>query len=501
MLAAPNTDDIVAHYGDVNWRIRNLYKIVNDQGEVVTFVPNGSQQALLDNLHYLNLVLKARQLGFTTFIQILMLDQCLWQPSTEVGMIAHRLDDAKRIFREKAQFAYENLEPWIKEMVPLVRCSSQEMVFANGSSFIVGTGLRSGTYQMLHISEHGKLCAQFPEKAREAKTGALNTVPPGGMIFIESTAEGQHGDFFEFCQDARESIKKNVRLTNQHYRFHFYPWYYCDRYSMTETEADHIQVTSKYEAYFDHLDSKHAITLSKGQKAWYVLKAATQHEDMKREMPSTPDEAFEAVVEGAIYGECIVDAQDNLRIGVKPPVPGHPVYTFWDIGIGDHMAIWLVQFLPNNMRRHIASYANNNLQLDHYTNWLQVKRDELKISYAGHILPHDGEKRDPATGKTFADSVRELTGIPSISMGATDKLLRINTMRGLFPFFEFDENQCSDGMSALKSYQWEKNEKAYMNKREPKHDWASHRADAFGTQAFFKPYMIGGGSSNVVGGY
>ena len=63
--------------------------------------------------------------------------------------------------------------------------------------------LRSGTLQYLHVSEYGKICAKFPDKAREVRTGALNTVDKNGIVFIESTAEGQDGHFFELCQAAR----------------------------------------------------------------------------------------------------------------------------------------------------------------------------------------------------------------------------------------------------------------------------------------------------------
>jgi len=436
----------------------------------------------------------------STLVQLLMLDQCLWVPGMQVGMIAHRLDDAKRLFREKALFAYDHLPDLIKDHVPLVTRSATEAVFKNKSSFIVGTSLRSGTYRILHISEHGKLCAQFPEKAREVKTGALNTVPPKGMIFIESTAEGQSGDYYDFCQDAIALEKSGSPLTQQHYRFHFYPWFHCARYTLPLADAETVVIPEKFARYFESLEKNHGIELTIGQKAWYVLKAATQHEDMKREMPSFAKEAFEAVVEGAIFGDQIELANDDQRIGHKPPLPGFPVYTFWDIGIGDHTAIWLVQFLPNNMKRFIASYANHNLALPHYTNWLQTKAHELKITYRGHVLPHDGVNRDKITAEAYDLALKRLTGVPVLVMPATDPNLGINELRNQFPFFEFDEVQCADGLSAIKSYQWDRDEKADMNKRKPKHNWASHRADAMRTMAFFRQSLFQQ-SSRVAGGY
>lgn len=50
--------------------------------------------------------------------------------------------------------------------------------------------MRSGTLNYLHISEYGKICAKFPDKAREIRTGALNTIQAGQIAWIESTAEG-----------------------------------------------------------------------------------------------------------------------------------------------------------------------------------------------------------------------------------------------------------------------------------------------------------------------
>lgn len=483
-------DDLEDNLKDVVWRLNHLYKIVDKDGKIVQFRPNGPQQELLENLHYKNLILKARQLGFSTFVQILMLDQCLWVPGIKVGMVAHRLPDATRIFRDKAQFAYDNLDDWIKARIPLERRSATEMEFANGSQFVVGVTLRSGTYQILHISEHGNICAQSAEKARMVKTGALPTVPADGYIFIESTAEGQTGDFFEFCEQARADQRNGVTLTKEHYRFHFYPWFLADEYRIDPAEARNVIFPEKFHRYFEVLERNHGIKLTHSQKAWYVLKAKTQHEDMKREMPSTPDEAFEAIVEHAIYGDQIAQATDDQRIGRFRPITSVPVYTFWDIGISDHTAIWLVQFLPRNVRRYIGFYSGHNLAAGHYTNWLQKYAGDHGITYGGHILPHDGKNRDKLTGESYDQGIKRLTGVPTKVVKRSDAVLGIYEIRNLFPFFEFDEELCEGGLRVLKSYQWDVDDKTGVAKREPKHNLASHGADALRTGAFFKPYLF-----------
>jgi hypothetical protein len=86
------------------------------------------------------------------------------------------------------------------------------------------TSLRSGTLQYLHISEYGKLCAQYADKAREVRTGALNTLQAGQVVFIESTAEGKEGYFFELCEAGQAKQRMGARLTPLDFKFHFYPW-------------------------------------------------------------------------------------------------------------------------------------------------------------------------------------------------------------------------------------------------------------------------------------
>jgi hypothetical protein len=83
--------------------------VLTKDGRWVPFRMNWAQTALLDNLHHQNLILKARQLGFTTFIQLFFLDACLFNSSVRAGTIAHRLDDAKIIFRDKIRLVYDRL--------------------------------------------------------------------------------------------------------------------------------------------------------------------------------------------------------------------------------------------------------------------------------------------------------------------------------------------------------------------------------------------------------
>ena len=91
--------EIVDSLGDWRWRLTNLYWIVDEYGKKVKFQPNAEQLDLLQNLHAWNLVLKARQLGFTTLIDILGLDQTIFTPNYSAAIIAHGLREARSVGR------------------------------------------------------------------------------------------------------------------------------------------------------------------------------------------------------------------------------------------------------------------------------------------------------------------------------------------------------------------------------------------------------------------
>ena len=162
---------------DRYWMLNNLYWITTGVGgQKVKFKMNWAQKLLYKQMWYLNIVLKARQLGMSTFILIFILDACLFNENCKAGVIAHTKDDVKVLFRDKIKFAYDNLDPFIRNTITAKTDSANELVFSNGSSVRVGTSMRSGTLQILHVSEFGKIAKKYPEKAREIITGSFETV-------------------------------------------------------------------------------------------------------------------------------------------------------------------------------------------------------------------------------------------------------------------------------------------------------------------------------------
>jgi len=430
---------------------------------------NWVQTKFYKEMHHFNVILKARQLGFSTFIMILMLDSCIFINNHNCGGIAQGLKESQDLFDNKVKFAYDNLPDWVKESSLLIADNSQKLELSNGSTITIGTSLRGGTFQKLHISEFGKTSAKFPDKAREIKTGALNTVHAGQMIFVESTAEGKSGEFYDLCQIARRNAGKV--LTPLDPKFHFYPWFDNPNYI-----SDPCVIPKDMDDYLSKFN------LTPEQKAWYYKKELIMGLDMKQEFPATPDEAFEGSAQGSFYLREMAMIRENSQIKFVPYDSSHPVYTFWDIGQSrDMMSIWFYQRI-NGENRFINYHESNNAGWDHYANTLR----ELGYNYAKHFFPHDGNKRivgkEILTTKQLAmqAGIRPIEIIP-VTTSVWEDIM--NYCKPLLPQCVFDEKNTSKGITHLDNYRrrWDKTNAMWMN--EADHNEASHGADAFRTFA------------------
>lgn len=461
---------------DRRWRLNNLYYITDKSGTKIKFELNWAQEELFEEMHFLNIVLKARQLGFTTFIVIFMLDACLFNETTSAGIIAHTRDDAEEIFGNKVKFAYDNLPPILRDSVKSTQDSARKLAFSNGSSIRVGTSMRSGTLQYLLVSEHGKICARYPDKAKEIRTGALNAVEAGQFVYMESTAEGREGDFFNLCEIARNKKRAGKTLTSLDFKFHFFPWWRNPEYQL---DPGGVPIPAEFAKYFVGLEKEHGIALNAEQKAWYVKKAEIQDDEMKREYPSTSDEAFEASISGAYYAKQMAAAWKEKRITAVPWEPTLPVNTIWDLGMDDSTTIWFHQRV-GLQNRFIRAISGSGESLGYYANQLRG----LPYTYGEHYLPHDVNVRELGTmdehGKPRTRK-RTLEGLgvrPIIVVPRTDNILEdIDATRRILPKCWMDEENCAEGIKGLENYRKEWDDKMQVYKSYPRHDWASHWAD------------------------
>lgn len=475
-VAAARVDQ--SQFLDPRWRLANLYTVTDKSGVRVPFRPNGAQLSFLDTLHSANIILKARQMGFTTLCCLIYLDACLFAPNTRAGVIAHKLDDARVIFRDKVKFSYDQLDEGLKAAVPAVQDSADTLTFANNSSIRVSTSMRSGTLQFLHISEFGKICAQSPDKAREIVTGALNAVEAGQFTVVESTAEGQEGAFYRMCQDAQAHAHAAKPLTALDWRFHFFPWWREPEYSLP---APHVVIDDDMARYFESLEAE-GISLTHEQKAWYAKKAQVLEADMRREYPSTAEEAFEQAMEGAYLAPQLAAATRQGRIGPVPLDPRFVVNSFWDLGRNDLNTIWLHQF-RGGFHSFVGYYESSGEFIGHYVAWLKAWAADHGATLGEHFWPHDGNRESLWLESGTLGVASSLGLRPQIVARPQAKLEAIAAARAVFPLCRFDEAACATGLKRLRAYRKEWDDLRGVWKDRPRHDEASHAADSFMTFA------------------
>ena len=470
----PKFSKILAEYpvfknlGSQEWRLNNLYFIKDKEGNKVRFKPNWAQKELLACKHPCQIILKARQLGITTFYCIKLLDHVLWENFTHCGIIAHTLADAQSLFVDKLKFTFDHLHPALRACFRTVGDSAKELRFSHGSTIRVGTSLRSSTLNHLHISELGKISIKYPEKAREIVTGALQTISPGQHCYVESTAEGSTGVYYDMCMEALKLQQNNVKLNPLDYDFFFFPWFREPAYILNSSNK---VIDNEVLKYFETLEAG-GVKLEQNQKDWYFQKSILLQEDMKREYPSTPQEAFAASQEGFWYARQLKELYNDGRVTDVSYDKTLPVHTAWDLGQADAQSIWFFQL----------DRAGNIKMIDYFERCdtsLELTKEILNqkgYSYGEHIWPHDARARDRA-GITFEEQARDLNLFGNV-LERHSILDGINLVRTTMSKMWFDAVKCKTGLQALARYKKKWNNQIGGFTSEEVHDDASHSAAA-----------------------
>jgi len=183
--------------------------------------------------------------------------------------------------------------------------------------------------------------------------------------------------------------------------------------------------------------------------------------------------SFNNPIEGAYYSKIIDDLDKQGRIGNYPWERQLPVFTFWDLGVGDATTIWFAQFINNEIR--IIDYIeDNNKGLNSY---IKEVKDKPYI-YEQHYAPHDIQIREFSNGKSRLETAMEL-GLRFMIAPKLSIEDGIDAVRSILPKCFFNETTTRRGLLTLKNYKKEFDNKNNVFKLQPKHYWASHGADAF----------------------
>lgn len=265
---------------------KHCIKIRTKDGEIKPFILNTVQQKLdrivqaqVDaNRPVRVIILKARQQGLSTYVHG-WLYWYLSQHKAKKGLVvAHVADSTRSLFD-----MYKRTHEMMPEMVrPQTKYSSRKELVFNGldTGLMVATAggdaiARGETLSHAHLSE----VAFWPASTAADNLNALSqAIPnnPGTAVFIESTANGMSGPFYELWKGAVEGSNGYIPF--------FSPWFDSPEYRI---ECDPFELTLEEQELVEKYNLDHAQLMFRRQKI-----SANGRDAFLQEYPSNADEAF-----------------------------------------------------------------------------------------------------------------------------------------------------------------------------------------------------------------
>ena len=306
--------------------IEEFLKIRNKNSKIVPFILNEPQKKLYEEIKKqkkLNkpvriIILKARQLGFSTLTEAILFKETATKHNVTAGIIAHESKATNNLF-SMSKLYYDNLPEAIKPKT--LNRNAQEIIFNNKENkglnskitcMTAGEGSgRSGTYNFLHLSEY----AFWQGDKKEAYISLMQTVPnnPQSMVIIESTANGY--DHFKELWD------KAVNNETDFIPF-FVGWNELEEYQMPYTGFELDEEEKRIKAIFN---------LTNEQLEWrrWCIRnnCGGDIKKFKQEYPISPEEAF------LNTGNCVFDTEvinNRLQEINKPIRTGYFTYEYDD---------------------------------------------------------------------------------------------------------------------------------------------------------------------------
>ncbi len=206
-----------------------ILRVRDRRGKQVPLRPNRAQKEYDRRRGQSNIVLKARQMGISTWVAGRFFLKTITQPGTLTVQVAHTQAAAENIFRCVHRFL-GGLPAYVRNgALRTARESSRQIVFpALDSEYRVETAGdrnagRGATIQNLHCSE----VARWPGDASETLAGLRASLPASGELVLESTPNGADGCFYEEWQRAEgEGSGCGSGMVR-----HFFPWWWEKEYS------------------------------------------------------------------------------------------------------------------------------------------------------------------------------------------------------------------------------------------------------------------------------
>ena len=281
------------------WRIEHLYWIQTKKaGAKIRFKLKPAQERIKRYLMYWNwiLVLKARQVGISTFFLIYHLDRTLFTPNCNTCILAHKRESLVKLFRI-IKIAYDSCPEsfqladgtiWRK---PKAKYDTKNELYFEGidSRIYVALEVRSDTLHGLHISELDHI-----KNADDVLTATMGALAEGAIVTAETTANGVGGPCYqEWENDSSQFLKAFIGYQDDPD--------YCDE---VENPAAFKKTLTEEEQKLLNVEN-----MKLGNIAWRrrQLSVAARRKKFKQEFPCTAQEAFITTGKSPFDREQIMD--------------------------------------------------------------------------------------------------------------------------------------------------------------------------------------------------
>lgn len=265
----------------------NALKIRTKAAQVEPFKINAAQRILEDAVEKQMaetgrvriIILKGRQQGMSTYVGGWLYHKVSQSQAKKAIVVTHKSDSTTALFNMTKRY-HENVPDILKPNTSY--SSRKELVFDKlDSSYMVATAggdgiARGETITHAHLSE---LAFWKDSIARENLNGLLQSIPEtdGTAVFIESTANGVTGPFYEMWRGAAAGTNGYMAV--------FVPWFLQTEYR--------TKVPSGFKRTPEEEDLGERFGLDDEQLYWRRLKVNQNGLDLfKQEYPCEPDEAF-----------------------------------------------------------------------------------------------------------------------------------------------------------------------------------------------------------------
>jgi hypothetical protein len=358
--------------------IRSLLKIRVKKGGVHCLKLNRAQREYSRRCGKRNIVLKARQVGITTYVAARFFIQTITQPGTVTVQVAHSDESAQAIFNIVHRF-WENLPNSRLHRGALFKSRSnvRQIVFPRlDSEYRVETADdnagRGMTIHNLHCSE----VSRWARGAEDTLASLRAAVVPDGEIVLESTPNGASGLFYEEWDKGEE----------RGYRRHFFPWWYENSYKEDVTKRKLGELTDEERELVRRHGLKHE------QIAWRRTRWRIMRGQAAQEYAEDPVSCFLS------SGECVFDLEAIQKASAKAGLAVEST----DNG---RLQVWLPEQKPWQFIIGVDS-AGGGTQGDYAC--AQVVQRENGVQCAelhGHFPPFELAQRLAKLGRRYGNAL------------------------------------------------------------------------------------------------